>query len=574
MNVVRAPHLQAVPLPHGWTYSGPGFFGSFRHYQEVRDNLGRSLSLITAPEGDEGHQQWLRAEAQVLSSLNHPSIPAPYALWEAAPSGGVEVRPPTAYVRRWIVGESLRQHQARGMRDVQTLIRTCRLAASALSSVHDLGRTHGAVGPEAFWLTPSGRLWIVSWQWAVGPDVIPDGLQPDPTSVPWAPEWDDTGWHPTPQSDQWQLAASLVESWIQAPLPQDAGERLDQLLPEFPASFRRILATALHREPTQRFPTLLILIRELERKVGAPGKLLVTGTGEHATEMTLEAKLRRVTADDYEVISALGEGAHGSVWRVRDLTLGRYVALKVLRPSLMADPEAFMRFTREARMAAELVHPGIVPIFDMETREGVQWYTMELAENGSLADLVRRQGPRPAHEIGSHVERILGALAAAHGAGVVHRDLKPENILIDRWGAWRIGDFGIAGTEHEGTSNATPGFAPPEQLLGEGSTSQSDLWAFGAVCWFTLTGEAPLSGSPEAQVAQALGQTFRGSERLPDAVRPWLLRLMAGQPADRFASAAEALQGWRDIALGRGRGGAPLMEQLFPTFSRPFRRGA
>ena len=118
-----------------------------------------------------------------------------------------------------------------------------------------------------------------------------------------------------------------------------------------------------------------------------------------------------------EVLSPLGTGTFGSVWRVRDLSLEREVALKMLHPQVARDDAAVARFRREAQLAAQLAHPAIVPIYDWDRRGPVAWYTMELAEGGSVADLVVRSGPRPLAEIGPQVDLILDGLSAAHASG-------------------------------------------------------------------------------------------------------------------------------------------------------------
>jgi len=154
-----------------------------------------------------------------------------------------------------------------------------------------------------------------------------------------------------------------------------------------------------------------------------------------------EARLRWATGEDYEVIGRLGSGTFGSVWRVRDLSLAREVALKMLHPEVARDENAVHRFRREAQLAAQLAHPSIVPIYDWDSSGGVAWYTMELAEGGSLADLVACSGPRSIADIAPQIDQVLDGLAAAHASGIIHRDLKPENILIDRYRRWRIADF-------------------------------------------------------------------------------------------------------------------------------------
>ena len=221
------------------------------------------------------------------------------------------------------------------------------------------------------------------------------------------------------------------------------------------------------------------MLRAVDRVVGSRTMLMLAGDEPnqlHVSE-SAEVRLRWALADDYEVLAALGSGSFGSVWRVRDLTLGREVALKLLHPHVARDERIVGRFRREAKLAAQLAHPAIVPIFDWDSRGDVAWYTMELAESGSVAELIARSGPRTLTEIAPQVDFILSGLAAAHAIGIVHRDLKPENVLIDRYRRWRLADFGIANVTGEEIAGAsgTPAFAPPEQLLGEAQDASCRL---------------------------------------------------------------------------------------------------
>ena len=241
--------------------------------------------------------------------------------------------------------------------------------------------------------------------------------------------------------------------------------------PDAPQAVCTVIDRALHPNPERRYGSMAAMLRAVDRVVGSRTMLMLAGDEPNTlhTNESAEVRLRWALADDYEVLAALGAGSFGSVWRVRDLTLGREVALKLLHPHVARDERIVGRFRREAKLAAQLAHPAIVPIFDWDSRGDVAWYTMELAEGGSVADLVARSGPRTLTEIAPQVDFILNGLAAAHAIGIVHRDLKPENVLIDRYRRWRLADFGIAnvtGEEMAGASG-TPAFAPPEQLLGE-----------------------------------------------------------------------------------------------------------
>jgi serine/threonine-protein kinase len=229
------------------------------------------------------------------------------------------------------------------------------------------------------------------------------------------------------------------------------------------------------------------------------------------------------------------------------------VAIKVLHPNIARDDVAVSRFRREARLAASLAHPSIVPIYDSDSRADVVWYTMELAEGGSVASLVARQGPRTFEEIAPQIDDLLEALMVAHSGGVIHRDLKPENILIDRYRRWRIGDFGIAyalGEGRAGTSG-TPAFAAPEQLLGEAQGPATDCYALASIVFFALTGRAPFGeGRSEQVLAQQLSDTV--AEKLaapgfPEPLYEWLLRGLAARIEDRYSDAEEMRMAWRQV---------------------------
>jgi serine/threonine-protein kinase len=291
------------------------------------------------------------------------------------------------------------------------------------------------------------------------------------------------------------------------------------------------------------------LLRAVDRVMGGRTMVMLAGDEPEMayTDETAEKRLRWALADDYEVLASLGEGSFGSVWRVRDLSLGREVALKLLHAHVARDARAVGRFRREAKLAAQLAHPAIVPIFDWDTRGDVSWYTMELAEGGSVADLIARSGPRSLTEIAPQVDFILSGLAAAHSVGIVHRDLKPENVLIDRYRRWRLSDFGIANTAGEepaGTSG-TPAFAAPEQLLGEAQETAADCFSLAAVVAFALSGEAPFGDRDGTSIlARELSGQVDLSTYEPE-IAEWLRRGLAASVGERFQDAAAMQGAWR-----------------------------
>jgi serine/threonine-protein kinase len=548
--VQRLPeHLQGWQLPPGWAWGEDGVRFDYRHYQQISDALGRWLSLVSVP--DPAHAAWLDAEARLLGRLDHPSIPTTYHYWTknaASPRG-------PGYLRRWIAGETVGVRLRRlGPEGVSYSLALLRAVGSALAYLHDGRVAHGAVSLENVWASPTGRLWLIGWQWAVGPGQVPDGLQPDPhLSLP-APEWDG-GWVPTPASDQWQLAAMAYASFAGELPPRSDIPPLALVAPDVPAGVAAVIDRALAPDPAARHASVAALLRSIDRMTGSR-QLLVSGLSDDggllgpAPGASDEVRVRWATGEDYEVLSALGRGAFGSVWRVRDLALGREVAMKVLHEEIARDDRALARFRREARLAAQLSHPAIVPIFSWDTRGSVAWYTMELAESGSLAQLVAARGPRPLVEVAPQVHQLLDALAAAHQLGVIHRDLKPENVLIDRWFRWRLTDFGIANVLGEDTTGAsgTPAFAAPEQLLGEPQGPQADLFAVAGIVFFALTGQPPFTAQePQAILAQQLSGR-RTLEAFHPAVAAWLRQGLSASADDRFADAQAMKLAWLDAA--------------------------
>ncbi|MEO8334374.1 MAG: serine/threonine-protein kinase [bacterium] len=284
--------------------------------------------------------------------------------------------------------------------------------------------------------------------------------------------------------------------------------------------------------------------------------------------------LERAVAGRYALERELGRGGMGVVLLARDLSLDRLVALKLLPMLLAAQPLLRERFLREARTAAGLSHPNIVPIHAVETHDGIVFIAMAFIDGETLAERVRRTGPLPPHEVARILREVAWALAYAHGRGIVHRDIKPENILIERAsGRALVTDFGIAqarktpGADHrltlEGQLIGTVAFMSPEQSAGEAVDGRSDLYALGGVGYFALTGRAPFEATTleallVARYTRAAPSIELARPDVPHALAAVIDRCLAREPHDRYASAeavAEALSestgrsGTQDIAL-------------------------
>lgn len=560
---VLPPHLIEWQLPPEWSWGPGGMVGDYRHYQEVVDVLGRSLSLVTAP--DPAHTGWLFEEARQLAQRSHPSIPTTYHYWTSYR----ESRRGPGYLRRWVTGETVRARLARlGLADIPYVLQMLRGACSTLSYLHETGLAHGGLNGDALWTTPTGRLWMLEWQWAVPREAIPPGVRPGngPLEIrsleasrpmreellPMPPEWEAHEWIPTPASDQWQLAAMCFTALTGEAPPSRGAPPIKLVRPETPETMASALDRALSVNPADRYPSLAVLLRAVDRGDPTRTVAMVRGEPDRSAMESAEARVRWAVGDDYEILSKLGSGAFGTVWRARDLSLEREVALKALHPSIARDDRAVRAFWREAKLAAQLAHPAIVPIYDWDSSGDLSWYTMELAEEGSVASLIARSGPRQVSEIASQVDQVLDGLIVAHANGILHRDLKPENILIDRYQRWRITDFGIANVTGEdvASTTGTPAFAAPEQLLGEQQGPAADYFALAAIVYFTLTGDTPFG---EDDARNILGrQLGEGADVgvFPTVLANWFRTALAAKPEERFADGAEMKQAW-DTATAR-----------------------
>ena len=267
----------------------------------------------------------------------------------------------------------------------------------------------------------------------------------------------------------------------------------------------------------------------------------------------------------YEVLSLLGAGGMGEVYRARDTRLGREVAIKVLPADRMADENRRQRFVQEARAASALNHPNIVTIHEIESADGIDFIVMEYVPGKSLDTLIPRQGMR-VPEVLRIAMPMADALARAHSRGIVHRDLKPANVMVSNEGVVKVLDFGLAklvsaeeasGEEpsgepetvtretaagplsHPGTVAGTAGYMSPEQATAGKVDSRSDVFSFGAVLYEMVTGRRAFAGN---SAAETLAAVVREEPKAPSTVAPNLprdlekliLRCLQKEPGRRF----------------------------------------
>jgi serine/threonine protein kinase len=532
----------------------------FEAYDKV---LKRRVSLRLNFYSDQPTRAWFLREGEALGQLDHPAIRHVY-------DGGVIGE--LAYrVGNWIEGEGLQEALRRGPRPIPLVHTLARDLLSALEHAHAHGIIVRRIVPASVLLSTAGRGVVTDLRFCsyILP-VIPAGTVPTALAF-MAPEVRE-GAVGDAASDVYTAGALLYLAITGQNPSQDprALIRPTELRPACPRAIERIVLRAMQPAQDDRFLTAAEMLEDFASDAGTfetPVVAVAQGPlAEAEDNARWEKRLRRALGDDYELLSLLGTGGFGRVYRVRDLHLEREVALKVLQPLLTRDPEVVERFRREAQLAAGLRHPNIVNIYDIGGRSGLLWYTMELIDGPSLAQLVERDGPLPLDRVLRLLREALSALAHAHASGLVHRDIKPENMLIDPSGSLQITDFGLAlalrGKFGGATSQSgTPQFASPEQLLGERVDQRSDLYSLAAVAYYALLGTPPFPGLTVEQVLakQTTNQfpTSRGKrDDVTEALELVLDRALSSEVAERYPSAAEFLQ-----ALNQATG-APAREPV------------
>jgi serine/threonine-protein kinase len=262
---------------------------------------------------------------------------------------------------------------------------------------------------------------------------------------------------------------------------------------------------------------------------------------------TLLPNLQRALGGRYVLERRLGYGGMGVVYLAREVSLERRVALKLLAPDRALQPDAKQRFLQEARTAAQLWHPGIIPIFAVDEVRDFVFFAMAYVEGQTLGQRVRGDGPLSYAAVARMLEEVARALDYAHARGVVHRDVKPDNILIElRSGRALVSDFGIARVNGGGSTDprrvvGTAEFMSPEQATGGRVDARSDLYSLGVVGFFALSGRLPFDG-PDAMTVLARHVTDPAPPLasfvpgVPDRLAEAIDRCLAKDPAQRYPS--------------------------------------
>ncbi|WP_406509291.1 serine/threonine-protein kinase [Streptomyces sp. NBC_00212] len=275
---------------------------------------------------------------------------------------------------------------------------------------------------------------------------------------------------------------------------------------------------------------------------------------------------QRLIAGRYRLLSPLGRGGMGVVWRARDEVLGREVAVKeVLAPPSLDSPEVrrlYARLEREAWAAARISHRNVVTVYDVATEDGRPWIVMELVRGLALSDVLDAEGPLGPQRTARIGAEVVAALRAAHEAGVLHRDVKPANVLLANDGRVVLTDFGIAmvaGTQTltmTGEVVGSPEFLAPERALGRTPGPASDLWSLGVLLYAAVEGNSPFRQDTPLSTLRAVVDDALPPPRRAGPLTPVIEGLLRKDPAERWAG-EEAEHQLRIVAAG-GSVRAPL----------------
>ena len=267
----------------------------------------------------------------------------------------------------------------------------------------------------------------------------------------------------------------------------------------------------------------------------------------------------------YEVLQQIGAGGMGVVYRARQVTLDRLVAVKVLHPRLAADAAFVERFLREARAAGALNHVHLVHVHDAQQAGSTCFYVMEFVDGPTVAERLRTRGPIPPRQAVAIALHIASALGYVHREGLVHRDIKPENLMLAAGGTAKLADLGLArpidaagsdvrrGPDGKCRVWGTPAYMPPEVASGHEADPRSDLYSFGATLFHMLSGRVPFLAATTAEVLAAhvhtpLPNLQEFAPTVPMFINPIIERLMAKRPERRYQTADELLP---DLAVLR-----------------------
>jgi eukaryotic-like serine/threonine-protein kinase len=559
---------------------GRGSFGIVYRAHDPRLDRMVAVKLLRPSSGNEHLASALLREGRTLARVKHPNVVAVYGVGEHDGQAGLWMELVSGVTLEQMLGS----HGAFSAAEAGLIGQdVCR----ALDAVHSAGLIHGDVKAQNVIREQGGRLVLMDF----GAGRTRSAEEPIRreilgTLAYLAPELLD-GVNPTIRSDIYSLGvllhhlvtndfpirpASVAE--LRAAHARGDAARLQDLRPDLPGTFVRVVERAIERDPVRRFASAGEMKAALASAHGSSDK----GRGARSSRTSGRTKTTATppapafpkpgeTLGRYQMLEQIGAGGTGVVYRASDKRLKREVAVKVLVEPFGSDPERLARLAQEAQVIAALSHPNILTLHDVGTERGL-WYAVTELLHGQTLRSRMRHGPLPAGEATEYAIDVAHGLTAAHAKGIVHLDLKPENIMVTDDGWVKILDFGVAkivaptpSRENETTRTDRPHFAggtlaymSPEQVSGERVDPRSDLFTLGTIMYEMLAGRHPFQGqSSLATIAAILRDDPPPIASINPAVSSGLDRIVRRSlkklPADRFQSAREirfALEAVRD----------------------------
>ena len=324
--------------------------------------------------------------------------------------------------------------------------------------------------------------------------------------------------------------------------------------------------------PARSDETVMIAPGGGNRQTRAVARTQVGGGGDQP-----ELQPGTILANRYEILSVLGTGGMGSVYKAKDLELERLVALKVIRPELARNSAIVDRFKQELRLSHKVTHRNVVRLYDLSEDAGMRFVTMELVEGRDLRSILEDRGKLPTDEAVDMFQQICLALEAAHGVGILHRDLKPQNVMREDTGRVVVMDFGLArmidsddGMTQTGALVGTLDYMSPEQALGKELDQRSDIFALGLIGYEMFTGSMPFRA--ESMVASLLKRTQQRAvplsevdKNIPGTLSNIIAKCLEKDPVNRYQNAEELeadIRSWKSTGKVKASGLRLKMNRL------------
>jgi len=274
-----------------------------------------------------------------------------------------------------------------------------------------------------------------------------------------------------------------------------------------------------------------------------------------------EEKGEPLRIGNYEIIGKIGDGGLGTVYKARQISMSRDVALKVLHKKWLTDEEFKKRFLLEARLAGRLSHQNLIQVYDVGRDRGIYYFSMEFVDGETVEDMIEREGPLEIRRAIEIVIQVLRSLTYIKRFDIVHRDIKPGNIMITSNGLVKLGDFGFVKSKldpviaTEGEVLGTPDYISPEQAMGlENIDWRSDQYSLGCTLYHMLTGRPPYEGSGSSVMRQHIKSDLPDprtiNPKIPDSVVQIMERMMAKDPNDRFQDTNQFFEDLELVKMG------------------------